>query len=270
MEEELELRPARFNDRLIAYVIDAAPFMLGFLATLYFGVVKKGIFPDAVETVQKVGGAWLGLFLLYQVAGNALGATIGKKLMGLRVVRKDGQPLGLVRSVLRAGGYLLSQPFFNWGFLVALAHPETRAFHDLISGSLVVEPRPKNAAESTLLFVAAVMALSAMYGGTIFLFFNAPTPSDRLAVEKARDGLQIMAQIEEAYRATSDRYTSNLQDLAVASGDPESFRASMGVIFDPNRFRLEAGNKAYRISAFARDRRATKVVIEGPPARIVE
>lgn len=265
---EVELRPATFNDRLIAFVIDALPFVLGFTATLYAAVVRKHLLPDAVDTVKKVGGAWFALFLLYQAAGNAAGATIGKRLMGLRIVRKDGQPLGFFRGLVRAAGYALSTPLCNWGFVLALVHPESRAFHDLLAGSVVVEPKPKSGAESSLLFIAAVLTLAAMYGGSIYVYLNAPTPNDLLAVEKAREGLMIMAQIEESHRAKGDRYSSSLAELAADSGDPETFRTSMAAIFDPNRFQLEAGNRAYRITAYALDRKRTRVSVEGPPAAL--
>ncbi len=265
-DSELELRPATFNDRLIAFVLDSFPFMAGNAVTLYVAVMRRHLLPDSVETVKRVGAAWFALFLLYQVLGNATGATVGKRLMGLRIVKKDGTPIGFFRGVVRAFGYVLSTPLFNWGFLLALLHPQSRAFHDMLSGSVVIEPNPKPAAESTLLFIAAALTLTAMYGGSMYLFLSAPTPADRLAVEKAREGMLIMAQIEEAYRANGDRYTESLADLAKASGDAASFRSSMSEIFDPTRFRMEAGNHAYRISAFALDRRHTQVVVEGPPA----
>jgi uncharacterized RDD family membrane protein YckC len=267
---DTELRPAKFNDRLIAFVLDTFPFVAGNAATLYVAVVQKHLLPDSVETIKRVGAIWLGLLLLYEILGNATGATIGKRMMGLRIVRKDGEPIGFFRGFVRALGYGLSMPFCNWGFLVALIHPESRAFHDLISGSVVIEAQPRSGAESTLFFVAAVIMLTAMYGGSIYLYQIAPTPKDRLAVEKAQDGLLVMAQIEEAYRASGDRYTSNLADLASASGDPDSFRSSMSQIFDPNKFGLQAGNKAYRITAYALDRRHTQVAVEGPPAQLVK
>lgn len=268
VSDEIELRPAKINDRFIAYAIDTVPFAAGYALTLWLMVLKLQSAPYSRELVLRVASVWVGLYFLYELVGNALGATVGKKLMEIRVVRKDGSPLGWARGAVRSFGYLLSTPMCNWGFLVALLHPESRAFHDLISGSLVIEPRRKNAAESLVLFVGAVSLLVAMYGGMIYLTLTAPTPQDRLAVEKAKDGLLVMAQIEEAYKSQNKTYTNSLKDLALASGDAEKFASAMSEIFEPDLFRLEAGNRAYRISASAKDRRKTRVTVEGPPAAV--
>ncbi len=263
--ESIELRPAKINDRFIAYVLDAAPFAAGYALTLILAILKLRLAPDSREFHLKVAAVWAGLYLLYQFVGNALGATAGKRLMGIRVVSKDGEPLGLFRSLARALGYALSTPLFNFGFIIALFHPESRALHDILSGSLVVEARPKNPAEAGILFLGAICLVVSMYAGTIFLYRTMPTRADLLAVDKAKDGLMVLARIEEAYKASHGTYTQSLGDLALASGDVEQFKSAMGELFDANLFQIQAGNRGYRISAAARDRRRTRVAIEGPP-----
>lgn len=266
MEEEaiVELRPARINERFIAYVLDAAPFALGYLLTLWKLSPAPGV-PPAPALSRHVALAWLAAYVAYQFLGNASGATAGKRLMGLRVVRRDGTPLGAGRSLLRALAYLVSTPFFNFGFLLALAHSESRALHDLIAGSVVIEPEPKNRAEAVVLFLGAALTLVAMYAGTLYLNISRPTRSDVLAVEKARDGLRVLAQIQEEHKSRRGAYTSSLAELAAASGDAAQFAASMNEIFDPHKFSISAGNRGYRMSAVARDRRGTRVSISGPP-----
>lgn len=267
---DIELRPAKISDRFIAYFLDASPFAAGYCLTMIHMAQKLRLAPDSPEFMTRMGGLWFGAYLVYQFLGNATGATIGKRLMGLRVVRRDGQPLGIARGFLRAAGYLLSTPLCNLGFLLAFFHPESRALHDLLAGSVVIEPRPKNPAESSLLFLSAVVVLSALIGGMIHLYRTNPTPSDRLAIDKAREGLQVMAAIEEAYKSANGSYTAALADLAQASGDAEKFKSAMGELFAPNLFQLQAGNKGYRIQAAAKDRRKTRVTIQGPPATLLD
>ncbi|OGR89866.1 MAG: hypothetical protein A3J74_03550 [Elusimicrobia bacterium RIFCSPHIGHO2_02_FULL_57_9] len=250
-DSETELFPAKINDRFIAYIIDVVPFAL-----CYWLAPRLPFF-------------WVGAYLLYQFIGNATGATVGKRLMSIRVVGRDGRPLGLGRSLLRALGYGLSTPLFNFGFILALFHPESLALHDILAGSLVVESSAKNPAESNILFLAAVSTLIAMVGGTIYLHRNKPTDSDYAAVEKARQALHVLAQIEEAHKKAAGSYTKSLSELASASGDVETFKRAMGGLFDPNLFRLEAGNKGYRISGVARDQRKTRLTIEGPPPKLL-
>lgn len=266
VEDPIELLPAKISDRFIAYLIDAAPFAVCYWLAL---MRQPREWPGGpIPFSPRIALFWFGLYLLYQFIGNAAGATVGKKLMGIRVVRRDGRPLGAARGFLRALGYGLSTPLFNFGFVLALFHPESRALHDLLAGSLVVESRAKNPSESGILFFAAVSTLLAMVGATIYLQRNKPTASDYLALEKARQALYVLAQIEETHKKTHGGYTDSLGDLALASGDVGIFKGAMGDLFDPNLFRIEAGNKGYRISAVARDRKGTRLTIAGPPAKL--
>lgn len=261
--EDFELRPARISDRFIAYVLDLFPFLAGLGVSLYAVAAAKAAEPSPA-LVYRVSAVWLGLLLLYQTAGNLLGGTVGKRLMGLAVLRRDGRPLGFWRSLLRGLGYALSTPLFNFGFLVALFHPESRALHDLLSGSLVVESRPKKPAESCAIFLAAVFSIVALFGGGLYYHLSRPYPSDELAVAKARQGLKILALCQEKHKERAGSYTRSLADLAQASGDAEQFQAAMLALFEPDRFRIEAGPAGYRISAQAKDRKKTRVSISGP------
>ena len=267
---ELVLYPAKITDRFIAYVIDVAPFCAGYFATLYTMVMKWHTARYTTQLNTQVGLAWFGLYILYQLIGTATGATIGKRLLGLRIVRKDGQPLGFGGALMRAIGYVIGTPLCSWGFILALFHPESRALHDLLAGSIVIEPQRRNQAESALLFVCATLLLCGMYGAVIVLNMNRITERDILAVEKAKDGLKVMAQVEEEYKAGHQVYTSSMADLAAASGDADKFRSAMAGIFDPNQFELQAGNRGYRLSGKALDHRHTRVTIEGPPPTIAE
>ena len=267
---ELELAPAKVSDRFVAFLLDLAPFLGGFIASMLIIEFKLRPASPPPGTFLHLGALWTGLLLAYQFFGNLTGGTVGKRLMGLKVVRLDGRPLGLARSLVRAVGYLLSMPLCNLGFLIAFVHPDSRTLHDLLSGALVVETRAKNPAEAFILFLAAACAICALFFGNIYYDLHKPLPSDLLAVQKARDGLGIMAQIEEAYQAKNGSYTSALPDLVQASGDPAEFRKAMADIFEPNLFRIELGVGRYRISGVAKDRARTRVRIEGPlpaPAR---
>lgn len=91
-------------------------------------------------------GTLLPLRLAY-VAGfhGALGATPGKLLFGLRVVRMDGEPLSFPRALGRFFAELVSLSAMGVGYLVASLHPERRALHDLVAGTRVIR-RPLRSA----------------------------------------------------------------------------------------------------------------------------
>jgi uncharacterized RDD family membrane protein YckC len=64
---------------------------------------------------------------------------VGKWATGLRVERRDGEPLSFARALLRhTVGYLASLLTLGLGFFVAALNREGRALHDLIAGTVVV------------------------------------------------------------------------------------------------------------------------------------
>jgi uncharacterized RDD family membrane protein YckC len=95
--------------------------------------------------VNLEGGAFLvfvALVLLYYFLGEALtGQTLGKRLLGVRVVRVDGKPAGTgpaaTRTILRLVDQLPAM--YLLGFIVVLATGKRRQrIGDLVAGTRVV------------------------------------------------------------------------------------------------------------------------------------
>jgi uncharacterized RDD family membrane protein YckC len=76
----------------------------------------------------------------YYVAFTALyGATPGKMLLGIRVVKTDGRPVDWLTALMReVVGKTLSTLPLALGYLWAFFHPKRQAWHDLIADTLVV------------------------------------------------------------------------------------------------------------------------------------
>ncbi|MBN1827742.1 MAG: RDD family protein [Deltaproteobacteria bacterium] len=74
----------------------------------------------------------------YTYFHGVTGQTIGKKIMGLRVVRETGEPLTLGPAFLRWIGYFISKIFLYLGFIWIAFHPRKRGWHDMIAGTVVV------------------------------------------------------------------------------------------------------------------------------------
>ncbi len=262
MDSTPELRPGRFSDRFVAYLLDTLPFAVGALATVWLwgGPLRR---PLDDSFLLADGAAWTGLAVLWQFVGNLMGGTPGHALLGLRVTTAADLSPGPLRAFARALVWLAGAPLGNFGFWLALFHPKTRALHDILSGTYVVEsgPRRSNGALAFVAAAAAVVALSVLNGWSNLL---RPTEADLAAIRRAEEGLSIVARIEEAYRASHGAYASEIQDLAEASGDAETFRKGMLAVFSPSPFSLEAGNRRWRVTAAAKDRRRTRVRREGP------
>jgi uncharacterized RDD family membrane protein YckC len=75
---------------------------------------------------------WI-LLVVYLTAGWSTGRTMGKQMMGLRVVRSDGSPLRFLRALFRA---LLCASFFPV-LLLALVNRRNRGLEDVASRTVV-------------------------------------------------------------------------------------------------------------------------------------
>jgi uncharacterized RDD family membrane protein YckC len=262
MTETQELVPGRFSDRLLAYLVDTIPFGVGAAASVWVwgGPLAR---PISNRTLEVIGAAWFGLAVLWQFVGNMAGGTVGNQLFGLRVVAADGSSPGFVRALVRTFGWVLSTPLGNFGFLMALFNAKTRALHDFLSGTYVVEAGPRRS-DGALTFLTAALAA---FGLLVIQYWSGmlrPTKDDIAAVARAENGLNVIARIEETYRAKNGTYAATVEDLAAASGDAELFRSAMLDVFRPTPFQLKAGNKGWRVVAAAKDRRNTLVRREGP------
>ncbi|MCX5788010.1 MAG: RDD family protein [Elusimicrobia bacterium] len=255
---------AKITDRFLAYLIDTLPFGIGYFLSAGFLIGVVGRLPNAPGSWRELAACWLGLYVLYHTLGNRAGSTLGKALMGLRVVSiKDAAPPDLAKSAARAFGLLLSTPF-NLGFLWAFADKDSRTWHDKLAGTMVVEARPKTASESRLTALAAFVSLGALLVVAVLAQRLRPTRADAEAVVRAQQGLQVLASIEEKYKAANGEYTKSLADLASASGDAAQFKNAMMDLFEPRQFRIAATSTGYTLSGRALDRHRSVVTLSGP------
>jgi uncharacterized RDD family membrane protein YckC len=103
------MKKARFGKRFLAFLIDA--------------LLSLGVFIFVYETI-----------LVSQWGGY----TVGKKIVGIRVVSVQGEPIGWVEAFVRSISKILSH-FLFLGFLWMLWDPESQTWHDKIADTYVVE-----------------------------------------------------------------------------------------------------------------------------------
>jgi uncharacterized RDD family membrane protein YckC len=80
-------------------------------------------------------------FLYFFLLVAVIGRTLGKAVMGIRVVSRAGTRLSVARSFLRAVAYVVSLAPLFAGFFWVLVDSDRRAWHDRIAGSRVVYDR---------------------------------------------------------------------------------------------------------------------------------
>jgi uncharacterized RDD family membrane protein YckC len=140
---ELEGRVAGFISRLVAFSIDAVLLVMLVATGSWIVVQIERIFETFLPTDLSLGGAYVFAIPViigaYYVGLWALtGATIGKWLIGLRIVGADGSPPTIGRSLIRFIGYGLSAIVFFLGYIWVLFDDERRAWHDELAGTWVV------------------------------------------------------------------------------------------------------------------------------------
>jgi uncharacterized RDD family membrane protein YckC len=129
--------------RLAAYAIDVAVssglFALGLAVVSYvINLVSKN--PVVLNrhniVIAGIFAAWQFFYFGYSWAAN--GKTFGMAVLGIRVVRADGNTLDPWRGVVRALVFPLSFLLFGLGFVGILLQREHRALQDFIAGTAVV------------------------------------------------------------------------------------------------------------------------------------
>ena len=79
----------------------------------------------------------LWVFLYFWIPWSLSGSTPGMAIVGIRVVRRDGDPVDRAHAALRVITWPLSMLTLGLGFLGILVGREHRALHDVLAGTAV-------------------------------------------------------------------------------------------------------------------------------------
>ncbi len=146
---------AGFVSRLLAFVIDVVMVTLIVLIFNSAVAIVLGFFNIDVAALVQSDNSFTTIAALIFVFGNMLvvmsvwvfyfivawtlvGQTIGKRILGLRVVSVDGNLITFKQAVFRYAGYWLSAMPLFLGFLWVLVDDERRSWHDKIARTCVI------------------------------------------------------------------------------------------------------------------------------------
>ena len=118
---------ANFGQRLVAVIIDAV--ITGVVSSLL-----QAILGDIGTLLGVVAG--LGYYIYLE--GSPSGQTVGKKVMGIRVIREDGGPLGYGAATGRYFARVLSAIPCLLGYFWMLWDDKKQTWHDKLVRSYVV------------------------------------------------------------------------------------------------------------------------------------
>jgi uncharacterized RDD family membrane protein YckC len=118
---------ADVGTRLFALIIDG--FILGLITGVLFSLIS---------TPGAFGGALVGVAYQWYFLTQNDGQTPGKRIMGIKVVRKDGAPLDAATIIVRYVGYYINSFLFGIGWLWAFWDADRQGIHDKLAGTIVV------------------------------------------------------------------------------------------------------------------------------------
>lgn len=139
MDKEQIYLKGSFWTRAAAFIIDQILILIA-LFILVFVLTLLGLNVEGLDNL---------LYYLVSVVYGALliwryGATLGKKLLKLRVVNISYQKVSLGRAVLRESvGKFLSGILFSLGYFTALIDKRKQTWHDKIAKTYVVSVTPQ-------------------------------------------------------------------------------------------------------------------------------
>jgi uncharacterized RDD family membrane protein YckC len=117
-------KKASFLSRAVATIVDFVvlfipAFLMNFILPVFGLIVTIAVYNIGLTTMR--------------------GQTLGKVVMGIKVISTDGTPMTLEKSSIRFLGFLISCLTLGIGFLMALGDKNNQSFHDKFAGTYVVQ-----------------------------------------------------------------------------------------------------------------------------------
>ena len=147
-----------FITRAGAYLIDLVigAYVPLFMIGLIIGLANpSSTFFSNTATSELLAFAFLVAYHTTCLAVSS--TTVGKHVLGLRVVDTDGKELGFWKSLGRSISYFFSSLLFGLGFFAIAWSDDSRGWHDDLAGTLVICKKSKKV---TAGIVFAVIALA--------------------------------------------------------------------------------------------------------------
>ena len=200
---------APLGTRYVAMTLDS---MIVTILIVAFVAARSVLFKNAAPWYQ--GGsttvvvAGTLLTLAYYVWGECGGhkATLGKRMMGLQVVRADGVThVGVLRAAARYGLRLVGSYVLMLGYLMAFVTARKQALHDKLTDTVVVSVRAPFA-PALLVGLGASIAFAALLS----------TLAYRVAMSAATDVSSALAQAVGEQRFDPSRATPTRDEVRLA------------------------------------------------------
>lgn len=217
----METNYASFKRRLSATLADSFVLML---INFLFGFALSFLVPDLNNLkdilVTLVIGVITYLILTtvyYLVCWLKFdGATIGKKLAGIKIIKTNGSSLTLGTSILRIIGYWISLAIFGLGYLWVLWDKNKQGWHDKMAKTYVVNTGAKPKKALLWIFAIGFIILS-----SIGSFRNSNSNTDVTFINEDGSSIEDNSNINEPIQGSSseegeEKAEETLNDKVIA------------------------------------------------------
>jgi uncharacterized RDD family membrane protein YckC len=212
---------AGFWRRFAAYAIDYVLVLIG-SAVLGAAATLAGLDDDGARlSLTALAGYFLYCTLL---ESSPWQATVGKRVLGLKVMNRRGERIGFARAAARFVTKLLSVLTLCLGYLLIVVTKRRQALHDLIAGTLVAhDDTPRRPA--WLVAVLSAVACVPLLG--VLAAIALPAYQDYAIRAQISEGLMLAsgyrAAIETAWR-NAPRDFADVTSNSVGTGLPQRGR----------------------------------------------
>ena len=144
-EEAISFDLAGIGSRITAFIIDL--ILIFGIVTLTLGVglfftgAGFGVGPERYVNIL-IPIYFILLFLgstYFVFLEGFAGKTVGKMIVGIKIIRDDGESMRLWEAFVRWLGYFVSAFFIFIGFIWAIFDSKSQAWHDKFAGTYVVK-----------------------------------------------------------------------------------------------------------------------------------
>lgn len=260
-EDEKTVVIAGFNERFIAYLIDTLPFILLHYYTLTLAIKNNYvIYSDSFANKWKI--LWILLFIIYEVIFTSGGRrTLGKKIMGIKVISRTGEDLSIFKAFVRVIGYFISSFTLNIGYLISLTNKNRISLHDFIASSLVIRTKEKSPFMEGFIIVLSWGLIAFFVGSWANRTILQLTPYEKKQISEARRTLAKLAKLEEIHFRKYGFYTNDLKRLADLTGNTKAVRYELSKTLEDGSIEIASDGKSFIIKAKAKNWRKTQVVV---------
>lgn len=187
---------AGFWLRVAASLVDGfiVNLIFAILGILYFWFFAKNN-PSLSNSAQTVMGIfyfviWILYFPFMESRG---GTTFGKKIVGIKVLNSNGEPVGFLRSLGRNLAKIISALILMIGFMMAGFTKKKQGLHDIIASCVVVKSKETSAGKiwAVIILIIVVCIGTVVIAGAQFLFMLSSLFSGGIHIESSSNQLSV-------------------------------------------------------------------------------